>query len=178
MEQYTDIKTLFLEIFNSNARDKSMNPNFVINITWCLYRNINCQYTYSGVSQVVPMVENPPAYVGNLREVGSVAGWGRSLWGGPGNPLQYSCLENPLDRRAWRAMVQQGSERAVQGWSDFTHVHTYIFRGTGKDDDKGRRKQKYIHHVKFIADFYSLNILILPEFSYDWIIRKKKKINV
>ena len=47
------------------------------------------------------MVKNPPA---NAGEAGSIPGSGRSLGGGNGNPLQYSCLENPLDRGAWRAV--------------------------------------------------------------------------
>ena len=49
------------------------------------------------------MVKNPPAKAGN---VGSIPGLGRSPGKGNGNPLQYSCLENPMDRRAWRATVQ------------------------------------------------------------------------
>ena len=48
------------------------------------------------------MVKNPPA---NAGDVGSIPGSGRSPGGGNGNPLKYSCLENPKDRRAWRAMV-------------------------------------------------------------------------
>ena len=47
------------------------------------------------------MVKNPPANAGNIRDVGSVPGWGRSPGGGHDNPLQYSCLENPKDRGAW-----------------------------------------------------------------------------
>ena len=42
---------------------------------------------------------------GDIRDVGSISGLGRSLGSGPGNPLQYSCLENPMDRGAWRAIV-------------------------------------------------------------------------
>ena len=41
----------------------------------------------------------------NAGELGSIPGSGRSLGGGNGNPLQYACLENPMDRRAWRATV-------------------------------------------------------------------------
>ena len=52
------------------------------------------------------MVKNPPANAGDLRDQGSVPGSGRSPGGGHGNPLQYSCLENPKDRRAWRATVR------------------------------------------------------------------------
>ena len=42
-----------------------------------------------------------------FRLSGSIPGFGRSLGGGNGNPLQYSCLENPIDRGAWRAMVHR-----------------------------------------------------------------------
>ena len=53
------------------------------------------------------MVKNPPASEGDVRDVGSVPGSGRSPGGGRGNPLQYSCLENPMDRGAWQAMVHR-----------------------------------------------------------------------
>ena len=55
---------------------------------------------YLGASQVVLVVENPPANVGDIRYAGSIPGSGRSPGGGHGNPLQYSCLENPMDRGA------------------------------------------------------------------------------
>ena len=48
------------------------------------------------------MVKNPPANVG---DVGSIPGSGRSPAEGNGNPLQYSCLGNPMDRGSWRASV-------------------------------------------------------------------------
>ena len=51
------------------------------------------------------MVKNPPANGGDKRNRGSVPGSGRSPGGGNGNPLQYSCLENSIDRGAWRAAV-------------------------------------------------------------------------
>ena len=59
-----------------------------------------------GASQVAPVVENLPASAGDLRDVGSIPGSGRSPGEGNGNPLQYSCLENPIERGAWRAAVQ------------------------------------------------------------------------
>ena len=49
------------------------------------------------------MVKNPPA---NARDTGLIPGWGRSPAEGNNNPLQYSCLGNPMDRRAWRATVR------------------------------------------------------------------------
>ena len=46
------------------------------------------------------MVKNLPANIGDVRDVGSIPGSGRSPGGRHGNPLQYSCLENPMDRGA------------------------------------------------------------------------------
>ena len=51
------------------------------------------------------MVKNLPASVGDTRDMGSIPGSGRSPGEGHGNPLQYSCLGNPMDRGAWRATV-------------------------------------------------------------------------
>ena len=53
------------------------------------------------------VVKNLPANVGNIRYPGSVPGSGRSPGGGHGHPLQYSCLKNPMDRRAWWAMAHR-----------------------------------------------------------------------
>ena len=51
------------------------------------------------------VVKNPPANAGDTRDRGSIPGSGRSPGGGHGNPFQYSCLENPMDRGAWQATV-------------------------------------------------------------------------
>ena len=49
------------------------------------------------------VVKNPPANAGDVRDAGSIPGLGRSPGGGHGHPLQYSCLENSMDRGAWQA---------------------------------------------------------------------------
>ena len=49
---------------------------------------------------MAPMVKNPPANAGDVRDVGSTPGWRRSPGEGNGNPFQYSWLENPMDRGA------------------------------------------------------------------------------
>ena len=49
--------------------------------------------------------KNPPANAGDIRDVGSIPGLGRSPGRGHGNPLQCSCVENPMDGGAWRATV-------------------------------------------------------------------------
>ena len=51
------------------------------------------------------VVKKPPANAGDVRDSGSIPGLGRSPGGGHGNPLQYSWLENPMDRGAWWATV-------------------------------------------------------------------------
>ena len=59
------------------------------------------------------VIKNMPANTGDIRDVGLIPGSGRSPGGGHGNPLQYSCLENPKDRRAWRATVHG----VTQSWT-------------------------------------------------------------
>ena len=62
-------------------------------------------YAQRRTSQVVIVVKNLPANAGDIRDAGSIPGLGRSPGGGQGNPFQYSCLKNPMDRGAWRATV-------------------------------------------------------------------------
>ena len=56
------------------------------------------------------MVKSSTANAGDLRDMGLIPGWGRSPKGGDGNPLQHSCLENLMDRRAWQATVYRIAE--------------------------------------------------------------------
>ena len=58
------------------------------------------------------MVKNLPANVGDVKDVGSIPGSGRSPGEGNGDPLQYSCLENPMDRGAWWATVHGVSKES------------------------------------------------------------------
>ena len=62
-----------------------------------------------GASQVALVVKNPPANAGDIRDVSSIPGLGRPPGEGHGNPHQYSCLENPMDREAWR-LQSMGSQ--------------------------------------------------------------------
>ena len=62
---------------------------------------------YFGASQVALMLRNPPANVGGARDVSSTPGSGRSPGAGHNNLLQYSCMENPMDRGAWWATVHR-----------------------------------------------------------------------
>jgi len=67
------------------------------------------------------MIKNPPANAGHVRDVGSIPGLGRSLGGGQGIPLQYSCLENPMDRGAWWATLH-GVTKSWTRLKWLTHV--------------------------------------------------------
>ena len=64
-------------------------------------------------SQVAQVVKNSPANAGDVRDVGLMPGLGRSPGGRNGNPLQYSFLENPMDRGAWWATVHA----VTQSWT-------------------------------------------------------------
>ena len=74
------------------------------------------------------MVKNLPGNAGDIRDTGSIPGLERSPGGGPGNTFQYSCLENPVDRGAWRDTVHGVAE------SDTTeqaaeHTYTQVSKG-------------------------------------------------
>ena len=60
------------------------------------------------------VVKNPPASAGDAGDLGSIPGSGRSPGEGNGNPLQYSCLENPMDRGAWQATVHRVTKSRTQ----------------------------------------------------------------
>ena len=64
--------------------------------------------------QVALGVKNPPANTGDVRDMGLIPGSGRSHGGEHANPLQYSCLENPMDTGAWRATVHGVKESRAQ----------------------------------------------------------------
>ena len=67
------------------------------------------------------VVKNPPANAGDVRDAGLIPGSGRPPGGGHGYPLQYSCLENPMDRAAWWATVHRVTKsQALKSQSDFT----------------------------------------------------------
>ena len=63
---------------------------------------------------MVLVVKNPPASAGDVRDTGSIPGLGRSPGEGTSNPLQYSCLENPMDTGAWQATVHGTAKNQTQ----------------------------------------------------------------
>ena len=83
--------------------------------------SISQQVYFTKASQVVPVIENSPADAGDIRDAGSIPRSGRSLGKGHGSPLQYSCLENPMDRGAWWAIVHGVTER----WTQLKQLSTH-----------------------------------------------------
>ena len=84
-------------------------------IWWSVYRDPELPGGTSG--------KEPPVKAGDVRDTGSMSGWQRSPGRGHGNPLQHSCLENPMDRRAWRSAVS-GVTKSRTWLSDGT---TWVF---------------------------------------------------
>ena len=66
------------------------------------------------------VIKNPPASSGDVGDTGSIPGLGRSPGEGNGNSLQYSCLENFMDRKAWQATVQGVAKGLIQ-------VNMYVY---------------------------------------------------
>ena len=79
-------------------------------------------YPVSWASQVALVVKNPPVNAGDTRDTGSTPGLGRCPGGGQGNPLQYSFLENPMDRGAWWTMVH-GVTKSQMGLRQLSNAH-------------------------------------------------------
>jgi len=71
--------------------------------------------------------KNLPANAGDIRDVGSIPVSGRCPGRGRGNPLQYYCLENPMDRGAWWAIVHRVVKSHTQLKQLITHTHTHTY---------------------------------------------------
>ena len=79
------------------------------------------------------MVKNPPAHAGDTRDTGSISGWGSFPKVGNGNPLQYSCLENSMDRGAWRGTVQGVAELDM---TECAHTHPIFMSAASPNSGK------------------------------------------
>ena len=97
------------------------------------------------VSQVVPVVKNMPANAGHVRDLGSILGLGRYPGVGKGNPLQYSCLENPMDRGAWQGVVHG----VTKHWTQLKWLSTHVT----------------IHLILCLLKWYKCNLLKIISFN-------------
>ena len=110
---------VFLWQRNWSAKRGSQTYRQWHSIGFCIY------YTVARASQVALEVKNPPANAGDIRDTGSIPGSGRSPGEGHASPLQYSWLENPMDRRAWRATVRT----VAQSWTQLKRLSTHAHCG-------------------------------------------------
>ena len=93
-----------------------------------------CVCVYTGFPSGTVM-KNPPANARDTRNAGLIPGWWRSPGERNGNPLQYSCLGNPMDRGAWQVIVHRVTKNWIwlHDWEHtehihrYTHIHTYIY---------------------------------------------------
>ena len=120
-----------------NEARKIFLPWLSVSSTWnFLYKELKYpEYSRIRASQVALVMRNPPANAGDKRDVSSIPGSRRSPGGGHGNPLQYSCLENLMDRGGWHATVH-GVERTRHHWSDLapTNSRIKLWRMNGRPD--------------------------------------------
>ena len=91
---------------------------------WSLNHNRWENWGFPGGS----VVKNSPANAGDTKDVGSIPGSGRYPGGGHGNPFQYSCLENPMDREAWRATVHSVTKSQTRLKWHSTHAQPIILQ--------------------------------------------------
>ena len=90
------------------------------------------------------VLKNLPANAGDIREAGSIPGSGRTPGGGHGNPLQHSCLENPVDRGAWWAPAHRVTESQTGLKQLCTHTHraqACLLQGLGEQSQLFNRKR-------------------------------------
>ena len=85
----------------------------------CYYHSFLNFFCAFGASQVTLVVKNPPANAGDTGDANSISGPGRLYGGEHGNTLQYSCLENPMDRWAWWVIVH----RVAKSWTRLKRQH-------------------------------------------------------
>ena len=93
---------------------KSFGFHVLRTVTRFLGGHLGHRSDFLWASQVALMVKNPPANARELTDLGLILGLGRSPGGRHGNPLQYSCLENSMDRGAWQATVHEIAKSGTQ----------------------------------------------------------------
>ena len=116
LQTLNDVKDIIIDIINESPWKKWLMIIFSMHFrnTWTSYLYFYLAMNSGGAFQVVLVLKNTLAKAGDIRDAGSISGLGRSSGGRHGNPLQYSCLENPMDRRAWQATVHRVAQSRTQ----------------------------------------------------------------
>ena len=124
-------------------------------------------YLFWAPSGVVLVVENLPASAGDVRDTGSVPESGKSPGGGHGNPLQYSCLENPLDREAWQATVHRVAELDTTEvtWHAPTHMlSTVRCPPSGQREKPDKLSSSFLAHTQSLLGYDFFAVRCQPKF--------------
>ena len=114
------------------------------------------------------MVKNLPANARDMRDSGSIPGSGRAAGGGHGSPLQFSCLENPMDRRAWHTTVHRVAKSWVWLKSLSTHapVHQQAFSMSTWCPLEVKAPSSWISKM---LTYCNILIKLQPEFCGSWL---------
>ena len=99
----------FLDTFISSLTHPYVHHPSIYSVT-----SLHSCYEPIRASQLVLVIKNLPANAGDRKDAGSIPGLGGSSGVGHGNPLQYSCLENPMDREVWQAIVHSVTKSRTQ----------------------------------------------------------------
>ena len=114
----------FLDCFISSLTHPYIHHPSIYSVTW-----LHSCYEPVRASQSALVIKNPPANAGDRKDADSIPGLGGSPGVGHGNPLQYSCLENPMDREVWQATGHRVSKSQTRlkrvGMHAHTHTHTH-----------------------------------------------------
>ena len=119
----------FAHVFVSDALSNSLylwleaTLNRVFNFIDIVSYSISITWLFSTPTQVALVIKNLSTNAGDIRDLDSIFGLGRSPGDGNGSPLQYSCLENPMDREAWWATVHG----VTKSWTlKMTNIFTFF----------------------------------------------------
>ena len=125
-------------------------------------------------SQVTLMVKNLPAIAGDIREIGSIPGPGRSPGERHGNPLQYSCLENPMYREEPDGLWSKGWQRVTHNWVTKHSYAVYIAElSLHEPHFEINRRVPQIFFLSSLSHKYRLStISSSTEISFKWLVLK------
>ena len=105
------------------------------------------------------MEKNPPARTGDARDTGLIPGSGRTRGGRNDNPLQYSCLENPMDSGAWQATVMR-SQRVRYNRAP-TYLHLSISYKTHNSLSRKKERKKELGRESLPSDISLLSLRLM-----------------